>query len=370
MTPAPFANAPSPGSKVVVGLSGGVDSAVAALLLCQAGYDVQPMFMKNWDEDDDSGQCSATEDLADARAVCEVLRLELATVNLSFEYWEKVFVHFLEEYGAGRTPNPDILCNQEIKFRAFLGHAKRFGAARIATGHYAGLDWSVDHWRLLRSPDDNKDQTYFLHTLNQKQLKTALFPLYGLSKSEVRTLAAEHGLPVHEKPDSTGICFIGERSMRDLLGRYLNFEPGDIVNDTGEVIGQHAGLPVYTIGQRKGLQVGGRRNSDGRPWYVTGKCMNKNRLYVVQGNDHPALFSREVLCGPGTWVQGRAPVPPVRCKAQLRHRQAPQTCRIDVHENRLRVSFDQAQRAIAPGQSIVFYAGDECLGGAVIEARV
>lgn len=362
-----LANAPAPGARVVVGLSGGVDSAVAALRLRDLGFDVQAVFMKNWEEDDTDAYCSAAEDLADAEAICEALGLPLHTVNLSFDYWERVFERFLAEYEGGRTPNPDVLCNQEIKFRAFAEHAEGLGAERMATGHYAGLAWRRDAWRLVRSADAGKDQTYFLHTLSHGQLARAMFPLQALTKHEVREIALAAGLPVHDKADSTGICFIGERSMKEFLGRYLRFEPGPIVTPEGEQVGEHAGLPVYTIGQRKGLQIGGRADSNGEPWYVAAKREATNELVVVQGHDHPALLSRGLVSGPVHWVN-EAPRPmPFRCAAQIRHRQPPQPCEIAPREGGFTVRFEQPQRAVAPGQSVAFYDGDECLGGAEIE---
>ena len=371
----PFGNAPQPGSRVVVGLSGGVDSAVAALLLVRQGYDVQALFMKNWEEDDTALYCAAAEDLADAQAVCDAIGIPLATVNLSFEYWERVFARFLSEYQAGRTPNPDVLCNQEVKFRAFVEHAHRFGASRIATGHYAGLAFHEGLWRLLQSPDQGKDQTYFLHTLDQSQLSVALFPLQNLAKHEVRALAREASLPVQDKPDSTGICFIGERSMKGFLAQYIDMQAGDIVSVDGEVLGQHDGLAAFTVGQRQGLGIGGQRGSGGEPWYVAAKHQDRNQLIVVQGHEHRALFSGCLHIEAAHWTAGHPPTLPKRCQARIRHRQALQNCVIQRRddsstsdESGASIVFDVPQRAAAPGQSVAFYAGSECLGGAIIEA--
>ena len=357
----------------MVGVSGGVDSAVAALLLHRDGYQVHGLFMKNWEEDDTDEYCAAADDLADAEAVCRAIGIPLTTVNLSFEYWEHVFTQFLREYQGGRTPNPDVLCNQEIKFRAFLEFAQQMGADRIATGHYAGLRHRAGRWRLLQAADPDKDQTYFLHTLTQSQLKAAVFPLEGLCKSEVRDYARAAKLPIHDKPDSTGICFIGERSMKEFLGRYLDFRPGDIVSESGERLGRHAGLPIYTIGQRQGLGIGGRTESGGKPWYVAQKREDRNELVVVEGNDHPALFAEGLRCGPASWVGGEAPPLPFNCTARIRHRQPLQECAIylsDSTSQGLDVQFRTPQRAVAPGQSIAFHRDGECLGGAVIESAL
>ncbi len=353
--------------RVVVGLSGGVDSAVAALLLRGQGYDVTGLFMKNWEEDDREGYCAAEEDLKEARRVCARLQIPLHTVNFSAEYWERVFSYFLAEYEAGRTPNPDVLCNKEIKFKAFMEHALRLGADKIATGHYARIGHGPEGHRLRRARDSNKDQTYFLYTLGQHELAHSLFPLGGLTKPEVRALAREAGLPNHARKDSTGICFIGERHFKTFLSRYLPARRGAIRTLEGEVKGEHDGLMYYTIGQRQGLGIGGA----GEPWYVVDKDLEHNVLYVVQGEQHPALFSRGLAAADLHWVAGKAPDPPLPCEAKTRYRQPQQACAI-TRRDRLGVEviFEQAQRAITPGQSVVFYQGDTCLGGGIIRAAL
>jgi tRNA-specific 2-thiouridylase len=357
-------------SKVIVGLSGGVDSAVAALLLQQQGHAVMAVFMKNWDEDDEAGYCPAAADLADAREIAARLDIELATVSFSAEYWDRVFRHFLDEYAAGRTPSPDIICNREIKFRAFLDHALAVGADYIATGHYARIA-RTPAVRLLKGVDERKDQTYFLHTLTQAQLGRSLFPLGDLRKSEVRRLAREAGFPNHDKKDSTGICFIGERRFNAFLARYLPENPGEIRTLDGHVIGEHAGLMFYTIGQRQGLGIGGRHGSSGEPWYVIDKDVARNILVVAQGVDHPALFKRGLRASSLHWISGHAPSPPFACTARIRHQQPVQDCKIvSLAGPEGSVEFAQPQRAITAGQSVVFYNGDECLGGGIIEAAV
>ena len=355
---------------VVVGLSGGVDSAIAAQLLLEQGHSVEALFMKNWEEDDAPGYCAAAEDLSDAAAVAERLGIRLHTVNFATEYWDRVFAHFLSEYRALRTPNPDVLCNREIKFNAFLEHARILGARAIATGHYAAVECDAGGWHLRLATDANKDQTYFLHQLTQAQLAYALFPLAGLTKAEVRAKARQLGLANAEKKDSTGICFIGERRFAEFLERYLPRTPGPIKTADGRVIGEHQGLAWYTIGQRQGLGIGGVAGHEEAPWFVARKDVAGNALVVVQGNSHPLLFA-DVLAGEQLhWIAGNAPVPaPIRCHCRLRHRQALQRCTIVGYDNATcRVRFDQPQRAIAPGQSAVFYLGDECLGGCVIRA--
>ena len=354
-------------SHVVVGLSGGVDSAVAALLLTRQGHDVTAVFMKNWDEDDDADHCPAAEDLADATDICRRLRVELKTVSFSGEYWNRVFRYFLDEYQAGRTPNPDIICNQEIKFRAFLDYAMDLGADAIATGHYAriGRDNGI---RLLRGADASKDQTYFLHTLEQSQLRHSMFPIGHLEKTTVREIAAEAGFSNHAKKDSTGICFIGERRFRDFLARYLPSQPGEIRTLDGELIGRHDGLMFYTIGQRQGLGIGGPRDAAATPWYVAGKDLENNVLRVVQGVDHPALFSRNLHACQLHWIAGSAPAKHFSVTARIRHRHQDQPCSVELFAaDECRVSFDQPQRAVTPGQSVVFYDGETCLGGGVID---
>ena len=351
--------------RVVVGLSGGVDSAVAALLLRRQGYDVTGLFMKNWEEDDREDYCAAEEDLKEARRVCARLQISLHTVNFSAEYWERVFSYFLAEYEAGRTPNPDVLCNKEIKFKAFLEHALRLGADKIATGHYARIGRGPEGHRLHRARDSNKDQTYFLYTLGQHELAHSLFPLGGLTKPEVRALARAAGLPNHARKDSTGICFIGERHFKTFLGRYLPARRGEVRTLSGEVKGMHDGLMYYTIGQRHGLGIGGA----GEPWYVVDKDLEHNVLYVVQGEQHPTLFSRGLAAADLHWVAGKAPDPPLPCEAKTRYRQPQQPCTITCRDHDgVEVIFEQAQRAITPGQSVVFYRDDTCLGGGIIRA--
>ncbi len=365
---------PHPGTEprgpVIVGLSGGVDSSVAALLLLEQGYQVQALFMKNWEEDDDPGYCAAAADLADARSVAERLGIPLRTVNFSAEYWDRVFRYFLSEYRAGRTPNPDILCNREIKFRAFLDHARALGVPRIATGHYARIVAEGKGFRLRLAADPDKDQTYFLHRLDQGQLARSLFPLGGYRKQAVRNLARRAGLGVSEKKDSTGICFIGERRFRDFLARWLPREPGPIETPQGAVLGRHLGLAYYTIGQRQGLGIGGVAGSAEEPWFVAEKDPKRNALVVVQGHDHPLLLSDRLNGGQLHWIAGRPPAePPFFCQARLRHRQPLQACKVErIDAAQCEVSFPRPQRAIAPGQSVVFYLGDECLGGAVIDS--
>jgi tRNA-specific 2-thiouridylase len=354
-------------SHIVVGLSGGVDSAVAALLLRQQGYEVTAVFMKNWDEDDEAGYCPAEQDLADATQICRQLRIDLKTVSFSGEYWNRVFRYFLDEYQAGRTPNPDVICNQEIKFRAFLDYAMDLGADAIATGHYARIARNGDV-RLLRGADRSKDQTYFLHTLDRSQLQHSMFPIGHLEKTTVREMAAEAGFANHAKKDSTGICFIGERKFRDFLAQYLPAQPGEIRTLDDEVIGMHDGLMFYTIGQRQGLGIGGRKDSAGDPWYVAGKDLASNVLRVVQGVDHPALFSRTLQAGRLHWIAGSAPAERFTLTARIRHRHRDQPCAVELTgADCCIVRFEQAQRAVTPGQSVVFYDGETCLGGGIIE---
>lgn len=351
----------------MVGLSGGVDSAVAAQLLLQQGHDVSAVFMKNWDEDDDAGYCPAEADLADAREIAARLGIELQTVSFSAEYWNRVFAHFLDECAAGRTPSPDIVCNREIKFRAFLDHATGMGADYIATGHYARIRRDHDV-QLLRAADENKDQTYFLHTLTQAQLARSMFPLGDLHKHEVRALAARSGFAVHDKKDSTGICFIGERRFSEFLARYLDKRPGDIRTLDNHVIGQHQGIVFYTVGQRQGLGIGGRRETSGEPWYVADKDVAENILYVVQGGEHPALYRQGLRASQLHWIGEDPPEIPYRCHARIRHRQPLQACTVTALENTdCTVMFAESQRAVAAGQSVVFYDDAVCLGGGIIE---
>ena len=357
--------------KIVVGLSGGVDSAVSALLLRQQGHEVIGLFMKNWEDDDDGEYCSTRQDLVDAVSVADKVGIEVEAVNFAAEYRERVFASFLAEYRAGRTPNPDVLCNAEIKFKAFLDHAMALGAERIATGHYARVEERDGIFTLLKGSDPAKDQSYFLHRLTQAQLSRALFPVGHLRKSEVRRIAREAGLPNHAKKDSTGICFIGERPFREFLSRYLPREPGPIVTAAGERVGEHHGLMYYTLGQRQGLGIGGRRGDSGEPWYVVAKDLELNRLIVAQGKDHPALFRPALRAGAAHWIDAVPPTLPLRCTAKIRYRQADQPCTVHADDtDGLRVVFDSAQRAITPGQAIVFYRDDRCLGGATIVAAV
>jgi tRNA-uridine 2-sulfurtransferase len=354
--------------RVIVGLSGGVDSSVAALLLKREGWAVEGLFMKNWEEDDANGHCAAAADLADAVQVCERLEIPLHKMNFATEYWDNVFQYFLGEYRAGRTPNPDVLCNTEIKFRCFLDHALGLGAQMIATGHYARIDRTGPHPRLLKAADGSKDQTYFLHGLARAQLGRACFPLGPLHKPEVRRIAAQAGFANHDKKDSTGICFIGERDFTGFLKRYLPAQPGDIETPDGRRIGTHDGLMFYTMGQRQGLHIGGRRGLPEGAWYVARKDLERNALIVVQGHDHPALFHRGLQASGLHWIADEPPAPGYRCRAKIRYRQAEQPCVVThVEGTRCRVVFEQPQRAVTPGQSVVFYEAEVCLGGAVID---
>lgn len=353
-------------TKVIVGMSGGVDSSVTALLLQQQGFDVRGIFMRNW-EDFGDGPCPAAIDAQDVMAVCDLLGIEMDGVNFAREYWDRVFSHFLHEYRHGRTPNPDILCNKEIKFRAFLDHALAQGADYIATGHYARVSQCDGQFRLLKGRDGNKDQSYFLYTLGQAQLSRTLFPVGDLTKPEVRRIATEAKLPNHAKKDSTGICFIGENNFREFLGRYLPAQPGEMRTPDGTLIGEHQGLMYYTLGQRQGLGIGGRKDSSGEPWFVVDKDLAHNVLIVSQG-DHPLLYSQALEASQMHWVAGAAPANDFTCMVKTRYRQADQACRvIRVGDDRWRVEFAVAQRAVTPGQSVVFYRDDECLGGGVIE---
>ncbi len=357
--------------RVVVGMSGGVDSSVTALLLKQQGYEVIGLFMKNWEDDDDKDYCSSRQDLIDAVSVADTIDIPIEAVNFAQEYKERVFSYFLREYEAGRTPNPDILCNSEIKFKAFLDHAIQLGAEVIATGHYAQVREVDGLFQLLKATDGSKDQSYFLYRLNQSQLSHALFPLGKLLKSEVRAVAEQHGLSNHAKKDSTGICFIGERPFREFLNRYLPTTPGQMVTPEGQVVGQHMGLSFYTIGQRQGLGIGGARDTSGEPWFVADKDMANNRLIVVQGHDHPALLSNRLSALDSHWISGTVPLLNHPYAAKTRYRQADAPCRITALEGgRCAFEFDQPQWAVTPGQSVVVYDGEVCLGGAIIEGSL
>ncbi len=356
-------------TRVVVGMSGGVDSSVAALLLKQQGYDVIGIFMKNWDDTDEFGHCTAEEDFADVKRVCQHIGIPYYTVNFEREYRDKVFAYFLDEYRKGRTPNPDVMCNREIKFGQFLDKALSLGADLIATGHYARLEHRGGTWHLLRSADRNKDQTYFLSQLNQYQLSKTLFPLGRLTKQEVRQIAREAGLPTAGKKDSTGICFIGERDFRTFLSHFLPAQPGDIRTLDGELKGRHQGLMYYTLGQRQGLGIGG--GGTGEPWFVADKDLDHNILYVVQGADHPALYSYGLLATDVNWISGHPPAKETTgrfsCTAKFRYRQADQAVMLELlPDNRCLVRFEQPQKAVTPGQAVVFYDGEVCLGGGII----
>jgi tRNA-specific 2-thiouridylase len=356
----------SNGQRVVIGLSGGVDSAVAAALLKDTGYDVHALFMRNWDEDED-GYCTAAADLQDARRVCDDLGIPLHTVNFARDYRDRVFEHFLDELRAGRTPNPDVACNREIKFGVCFEHARRLGAAWFATGHYARTVVVDGRARLLRAADVGKDQTYFLHTVPGEMLARTLFPIGGLRKTDVRRIALERALPVHAKRDSTGICFIGERPFAEFLARYLPAQPGAIETTEGRVIGEHRGLMYYTLGQRQGLAVGGVTGAAEAPWYVAAKDLGRNVLVVTQRHDDPRLMSREFATEAAHWIDGSPPGTTFACTVKTRYRQPDQACVVTVlQDGGCRVQTDQCQRAVTPGQSAVFYEGEVCLGGGVI----
>ncbi|MGO4999048.1 tRNA 2-thiouridine(34) synthase MnmA [Oceanisphaera sp. W20_SRM_FM3] len=355
--------------KVIVGMSGGVDSSVSAYLLQQQGYQVEGLFMKNWEEDDTDEFCSAAEDLADAQAVCDKLGMTLHTINFASEYWDNVFEHFLAEYKAGRTPNPDILCNKEIKFKAFLEFAAEdLGADFIATGHYVRRTFD-EQPKLLRGQDTNKDQSYFLYTLSSQQVAKSLFPVGELEKPEVRRIAEQLELVTAKKKDSTGICFIGERKFTDFLAQYLPAQPGKIETVDGDVIGEHQGLMYHTLGQRKGLGIGGLKNASDDPWYVVDKDLERNVLVVAQG-DHPRLYSKGLIARQLHWVDRTPLSAPLRCTVKTRYRQTDIACLVEpLDDDTIRVTFDEPQAAVTPGQSAVFYADEICLGGGVIENR-
>ena len=358
--------------KVICGMSGGVDSSVSAFILQQQGYQVEGLFMKNWEEDDDTDYCTAAADLADAQAVCDKLGIKLHKINFAAEYWDNVFEHFLSEYKAGRTPNPDILCNKEIKFKAFLEYAAEdLGANYIATGHYVRRRGSDDNAQLLRGLDANKDQSYFLYTLSSKQVGQSLFPVGDIEKPIVRAIAEELGLITAKKKDSTGICFIGERKFKDFLARYLPAQPGNIRTVEGDIIGRHDGLMYHTLGQRKGLGIGGVKGAGEEAWYVVEKDLVNNELIVAQGHDHSALLSTGLIAQQLHWVDRQPIREPLRCTVKTRYRQTDVPCTIEpIDDESIKVIFDEPQIAVTPGQSAVFYLDEVCLGGGIIEQQL
>ena len=356
---------------IVVGMSGGVDSSVTALLLLQQGFQVTGLFMKNWEEDDGTEYCTAMQDLADAQQVCDTLGIELKTVNFSSEYWDEVFEVFLSEFKAGRTPNPDILCNKHVKFKAFLDYAiENLGADAIATGHYARVAEKDGEYFLLKGLDPNKEQSYFLYTLGQRELALTLFPIGHLHKNEIRKIAQDAGFDNHRKKDSTGICFIGERKFTEFLQRYLPAQPGMMKTPEGKVIGTHQGLMYYTFGQRQGLGIGGVKDAPDEPWYVLEKDLTNNVLIVGQGHDHPLMLHDTLDAGHLDWCNNKPLTRTIECKAKTRYRQADQACRLEpLGDDRCRAIFAEPQRAITPGQSVVFYLDNVCLGGGIIESK-
>jgi tRNA-uridine 2-sulfurtransferase len=367
-------------TKVIVGMSGGVDSSVSAYLLLEQGYQVEGLFMKNWEEDDTDEYCAAATDLKDAQSICDKLGIKLHTINFATEYWDNVFEYFLAEYKAGRTPNPDIMCNKEIKFKAFLEFAcEDLGAQYIATGHYVQRRFENGHWQMVRGLDNNKDQSYFLYTLNEAQLARTLFPVGHIEKPEVRAIAEKAGLITHNKKDSTGICFIGERKFKDFLGQYLPAQPGIIESAEGDAIGHHDGLMYHTLGQRKGLRIGGLANSGEEPWYVVEKDLLRNVLIVGQGHNHPRLFSKGLIANQLHWVDRQPLSAEVKCTVKTRYRQQDVSCSVvrhhvadssDVMKDEYQIIFDEQQSSVTPGQSVVFYQGDICLGGGIINTLI
>jgi tRNA-specific 2-thiouridylase len=358
--------------KVIVGMSGGVDSSVSAYILLQQGYQVEGLFMKNWEEDDNDEYCAAAEDLKDAQAVADKLGIELHQINFAAEYWDNVFEYFLEEYKSGRTPNPDIMCNKEIKFKAFLEFAaEELEADYIATGHYVRRLEVDGHWQMLRGLDDNKDQSYFLYTLGEQHVGQTLFPIGDIEKPQVREIAQEQGLITHDKKDSTGICFIGERKFTDFLSQYLPAQPGVIETPEGQEIGQHQGLMYHTLGQRKGLMIGGMKEFGDDPWYVVDKDMTRNVLIVGQGANHPRLYSTGLIANQLHWVDRIGPSSPMKCSVKTRYRQQDIACTLTPEpDGTVHVIFDEPQKAVTPGQSAVFYLNEVCLGGGIIESYI
>ena len=359
-------------TKVIVGMSGGVDSSVSAFLLQEQGYQVEGLFMKNWEEDDTDEYCAAAQDLTDAQAICDKLDIKLHTINFATEYWDNVFEYFLAEYKAGRTPNPDIMCNKEIKFKAFLEFAcEDLGAEFIATGHYVQREFRDNKWKMIRGLDNNKDQSYFLYTLSHEHIGQTLFPVGDIEKPEVRRIAEEQDLITHDKKDSTGICFIGERKFKDFLQKFLPAQPGVIEDTDGNNVGEHEGLMYHTLGQRKGLLIGGMKEGSGEPWYVVDKDLERNVLVVGQGKDHPRLYSNGLNANQLHWVDRVGPKGTTRCTVKTRYRQEDLSCTLLVGEDGMaRVLFDEPQKAVTPGQSAVFYAGDVCLGGGIIDSVI
>ena len=355
---------------IAVGLSGGVDSSVAAFILKKARYKIFGLFMQNWEIDKENPFCTAEQDLNDAKAISDHIGIPLYTINFSKEYWNNVFQQCLDEFANGRTPNPDVWCNREIKFKSLLEHAKKLGADYLATGHYADLQKENGYFKLLKAHDENKDQTYFLYLLNQYQLAHSLFPISNYRKSDVRAIAKNAGLLTHSKKDSMGICFIGKRKFKKFLNEFLLTQPGNIETPEGKIIGKHQGIMFYTYGQRKGLYIGGRSDSNERPWYVVDKNIKRNVLIVGQGHDHPLLYTKGLACSNVHWIQGTRPLLPLVCKAKTRYRQSYQSCIVSsLVTDRYWVKFEKPQWAVTPGQSVVFYSGNQCLGGGIIESK-